>query len=277
MIEIGYTNKMKIVRLTPNGAYLDGEDLGEILLPKKFLTPEMKPGAEIDAFLYFDSEDRLTATVQHPYTEINRFAYLECAEVTKIGAFLKWGLDKDLLVPKSEQKDKFVKGKKYFVYVYLDEVSQRIVASNRLSKFLLPGEPHYTEGDKCEIFIAQPTDLGYKVIVDNAHWGMVYFSEMFREVRPGDYTYGYVKKVREEDLRIDVMLEKSSVKLVDKTEQDVYSRIKEYGGFLPLGDKSSPEEIFKEFQVSKKVFKKAVGGLYKARLIEITPEGLKIV
>ena len=276
MIEIGYTNRMKIVRFTPNGAYLDGEDLGEVLLPKRFLTPEMKEGAEISAFLYFDSEDRLTATIQHPYTEINRFAYLECVAVTSMGAFLSWGLDKDLLVPKSEQKDKFVKGKKYFVYVYLDEVSQRIVASNRINRFLQPGDPEYNEGDKCEIFIAQPTDLGYKVIVDNAHWGMVYFSELFREVKPGDYTYGFVKKVRD-DMRIDIMLEKNSAKLVDKTEQEIYARIKECGGFLPFSDKSSPEEIQKEFQVSKKVFKKAVGGLYKSKLIEITNNGLKIV
>ncbi|MBQ5541141.1 MAG: GntR family transcriptional regulator [Bacteroidales bacterium] len=267
---------MKIVRFTPNGAYLDGEDLGEVLLPKKFLTPEMKEGVEIDAFLYFDSEDRLTATIQHPYTEINRYAYLECVAVTSTGAFLNWGLDKDLLVPKSEQKDKFVKGKKFLVYVYLDEVSQRIVASNRISRFLQPGDPEYSEGDKVEIFIAQPTDLGYKVIVDNAHWGMVYFSELFREVKTGDYTYGFVKKIRD-DMRIDIMLEKSSVKLVDKTEQEIYSRIKECGGFLPLSDKSSPEEIQKEFHVSKKVFKKAVGGLYKSRLIEITENGLKIV
>ncbi|MBR6277727.1 MAG: GntR family transcriptional regulator [Bacteroidales bacterium] len=276
MIEIGYTNRMKIVRFTPNGAYLDGEDLGEVLLPKRFLTPEMKEGAEISAFLYFDSEDRLTATIQHPYTEINRFAYLECVAVTSMGAFLSWGLDKDLLVPKSEQKDKFVKGKKYFVYVYLDEVSQRIVASNRINRFLQPGDPEYNEGDKCEIFIAQPADLGYKVIVDNAHWGMVYFSELFREVKPGDYTYGFVKKVRD-DMRIDIMLEKNSAKLVDKTEQEIYARIKECGGFLPFSDKSSPEEIQKEFQVSKKVFKKAVGGLYKSKLIEITNNGLKIV
>lgn len=276
MIEIGYTNRMKIVRFTSNGAYLDGEDLGEVLLPKRFLTPEMKEGAEISAFLYFDSQDRLTATIQHPYTEINRFAYLECVAVTSMGAFLSWGLDKDLLVPKSEQKDKFVKGKKYFVYVYLDEVSQRIVASNRINRFLQPGDPEYNEGDKCEIFIAQPADLGYKVIVDNAHWGMVYFSELFREVKPGDYTYGFVKKVRD-DMRIDIMLEKNSAKLVDKTEQEIYARIKECGGFLPFSDKSSPEEIQKEFQVSKKVFKKAVGGLYKSKLIEITNNGLKIV
>ena len=166
MIEIGYTNKMTVTRLTQNGAYLDGEDLGEILLPNKFVTPEIKAGAQIDAFVYLDSEDRLVATIQHPYTEINHFAYLECVQNTQLGAFMYWGLDKDLLVPKSEQKDKFLVGKKYFVYVYLDEASQRIVASQRLSKFLSDRDPDYLPGDKCDIFVANETEIGYKVIVD---------------------------------------------------------------------------------------------------------------
>ena len=276
MIEIGYTNKMTVTRLTQNGAYLDGEDLGEILLPNKFVTPEIKAGAQIDAFVYLDSEDRLVATIQHPYTEINHFAYLECVQNTQLGAFMYWGLDKDLLVPKSEQKDKFLVGKKYFVYVYLDEASQRIVASQRLSKFLSDRDPDYLPGDKCDIFVANETEIGYKVIVDNSHWGMIYNTELFRPVKPGDYTYAYVKKVRD-DMRIDMMLEKSSVKIVDATEQEIYQRIKENGGLLPLNDKSSPEEIFNEFGISKKIFKKAVGGLYKSRLIEITEQGLKLV
>lgn len=276
MIEIGYINKMQVLRLTEHGAYLNGEDLGEILLPKKFLTSEIKPGSEVEAFIYFDSEDRLTATIQHPYTQINKFAYLECVQVSKNGAFLYWGLDKDLLVPKSEQKDKFVKGKKYFVYVYFDEVSNRIVASNRLNKFLAEGDPEYAPGDKCEIFVGEPTDLGFRVIVDNAHWGMIYKSELFRNVKPGDYTYAYVKKVRE-DMRIDMMLEKSSVKIVDSLEQEILQRIKDNGGTLALNDKSSPEEIFEEFGVSKKIFKKAVGGLYKSRLITVSDQGLKMV
>ncbi|MCR5455219.1 MAG: GntR family transcriptional regulator [Bacteroidales bacterium] len=276
MIEIGYTNKMEVLRMSPNGAYLNGEDLGEILLPNKFVTQDVKPGATIDAFVYLDSEDRLTATIQHPYTEINHFAYLECVAADRLGAFLYWGLDKDLLVPKSEQKDRFFVGKKYFVYVYLDEASQRIVASQRLNKFLSTRDPEYNVGDKCEIFVGQETDLGFRVIVDGKHWGMIYKSEMFRPVKSGDYTYAYVKKIREDDLRIDMMLEKSSVKLVDATEQVIYDRIREQGGFLPLSDKSSPEAIYQEFGISKKIFKKAVGGLYKARLIVITDSGLKL-
>jgi hypothetical protein len=276
MIEIGYTNKMEVLRMSPNGAYLNGEDLGEILLPNKFVTQDVKPGATIEAFVYLDSEDRLTATIQHPYTEINHFAYLECVAADSLGAFLYWGLDKDLLVPKSEQKDRFFVGKKYFVYVYLDEASQRIVASQRLNKFLSTRPPEYEPGDRCEIFVGQETDLGFRVIVDGKYWGMIYKSEMFRPVKSGEYTYAYVKKIREDDLRIDMMLEKSSVKLVDSTEQEIYDRIRERGGFLALSDKSSPEEIYREFGISKKIFKKAIGGLYKARVIVITENGIKL-
>jgi predicted RNA-binding protein (virulence factor B family) len=276
MIEIGYTNKMEVLRMSPNGAYLNGEDLGEILLPNKFVTQDVKPGATIEAFVYLDSEDRLTATIQHPYTEINHFAYLECVAADSLGAFLYWGLDKDLLVPKSEQKDRFFVGKKYFVYVYLDEASQRIVASQRLTKFLSTRPPEYEPGDRCEIFVGQETELGFRVIVDGKYWGMIYKSEMFRPVKSGEYTYAYVKKIREDDLRIDMMLEKSSVKLVDSTEQEIYDRIRERGGFLALSDKSSPEEIYREFGISKKIFKKAIGGLYKARVIVITENGIKL-
>lgn len=276
MIEIGYTNKMEVLRMSPNGAYLNGEDLGEILLPNKFVTKDVVPGAKIDAFVYLDSEDRLIATIQHPYTEINRFAYLECVAADSNGAFLYWGLEKDLLVPKSEQKDLFFVGKKYFVYVYLDEVSQRIVASQKLNKFLSTRAPEYQVGDKCEIFVAQETELGFRVIVDGKYWGMIYKSEMFRTVHSGEYTYAYVKKIREDDQRIDMMLEKSSVKLVDATEQTIYERLRECGGFLPLSDKSSPQQIEREFGISKKVFKKAIGGLYKARVIIISNDGIRL-
>lgn len=267
---------MEVLRITPQGAYLNGEDLGEILLPGKYLTADTKPGTSVEAFVYLDSEDRLIATLQHPYTEINHFAYLECVQADSLGAFLYWGLDKDLLVPKSEQKERFFVGKKYFVYVYLDEKSQRIVASQKLAKFMGDEEPDYAPGDKCDIFVAQRNDLGFRVIVDHKHWGMIYNTELFRPVKSGEYTYAYVKKIRD-DNRIDMMLEKSSVKLVDSTEQDIYERIKQNGGFLALTDKSSPGEIFDEFGISKKIFKKAIGGLYKSRLIEITDSGLKLV
>ena len=276
MIEIGYTNRMQILRKSDNGLYLNGEDLGEILLPKKYVLEDYKIGGEVDVFLYTDSEDRLVATTDTPFAHVGQFAWLECLENTKVGAFLDWGLDKDLFLPFSEQKERPLVGRKYFVYIYLDQNTNRIVASMKLNKFLDPRDPEYYHGEKVEIFIHQRTEIGYKVIVDNSHWGMIYNSEMFRDVKSGEYTYGYVNKIRE-DNRIDVMLEKSSAKLVDSTEEAIYQKIKDNGGFLPYSDKSSPEDIMRVFGISKKIFKKAIGGLYKQRMIAILDNGIKIV
>ena len=275
MIEIGYNNKMQILRECPNGLMLNGEDLGEILMPKRYVTPDMKVGSEVDVFVYTDSEDRLVAITDMPIAHVGQFAWLECVQTSKVGAFLDWGLEKDLLLPFSEQKDKPSVGRKYFVYIYLDQNTNRIVCSQRLNKFLDPRDPEYYHGERVEIFIHQRTELGYKVIVDNAHWGMIYNSEMFREVHSGEYTYGYVNKIRE-DNRIDVMLEKSSAKLVDSTEEIIYKKLQENNGFLPYSDKSSPDDLMRVFGISKKVFKKAIGGLYRQHLIVIEDNGIRI-
>ena len=276
MIEIGYNNKMTVLRECPNGLMLNGEDLGEILMSKRYVTPDMKVGSEVDAFVYTDSEDRLVAITDMPIAHVGQFAWLECVQTSKVGAFLDWGLEKDLLLPFSEQKDKPSVGRKYFVYIYLDQNTNRIVCSQRLNKFLDPRDPEYYHGERVEIFIHQRTELGYKVIVDNAHWGMIYNSEMFREVHSGEYTYGYVNKIRE-DNRIDVMLEKSSAKLVDSTEEIIYKKLQENNGFLPYSDKSSPDDLMRVFGISKKVFKKAIGGLYKQHLIMIEDGGVRVV
>lgn len=275
MIEIGYNNKMQILRECPNGLMLNGEDLGEILMPKRYVTPDMKVGSEVDAFVYTDSEDRLVAITDMPIAHVGQFAWLECVQTSKVGAFLDWGLEKDLLLPFSEQKDKPSVGRKYFVYIYLDQNTNRIVCSQRLNKFLDPRDPEYYHGERVEIFIHQRTELGYKVIVDNAHWGMIYNSEMFRQVHSGEYTYGYVNKIRD-DNRIDVMLEKSSAKLVDSTEEIIYKKLQENNGFLPYSDKSSPDDLMRVFGISKKVFKKAIGGLYRQHLIVIEDNGIRI-
>ena len=229
----------------------------------------------MDVFIYFDSDDRIVATTQTPSVHIDQFALLRCVDTSRVGAFLDWGLDKDLLVPFGQQKDKMKPGHYYFVYVYLDEVSNRIVASQKLNHFLSTSDPEYSEGDRVDIFIGEKTDIGYKVIVDNAFWGMVYFNEMFRDIKQGEYTYGFVKKIRD-DNRLDIMLEKSSVKLVDALEEKIYQRLRANDGFLPVTDKSSPEQIFELFGVSKKVYKKAVGGLYRQRVIEILDNGIRL-
>lgn len=275
MIEIGYNNTMQILRSTPNGLMLNGEDLGEILMPKRYVTADMKVGGEVDAFVYTDSEDRLVAITDMPIAHVGQFAWLECVQTSKVGAFLDWGLEKDLLLPFSEQKDKPSVGRKCFVYIYLDQNTNRIVASQRLNRFMDPREPRYQHGDRVDIFIHQRTELGYKVIVDNAHWGMIYNSEMFRPVHSGEYTYGYVNKIRE-DNRIDVMLEKSSAKLVDSSEEAILQKLNENGGYLPYSDKSSPEDIMRVFGISKKVFKKAIGGLYRQHIILIEEDGIRV-
>ena len=267
---------MTVLRECPNGLMLNGEDLGEILMPKRYVTPDMKVGSEVDAFVYTDSEDRLVAITDMPVAHVGQFAWLECVQTSKVGAFLDWGLEKDLLLPFSEQKDKPSVGRKYFVYIYLDQTTNRIVCSQRLNKFLDPRDPEYYHGERVEIFIHQRTELGYKVIVDNSHWGMIYNSEMFRPVHSGEYTYGYVNKIRE-DNRIDVMLEKSSAKLVDSTEEIIYKKLQENNGFLPYSDKTSPDDIMRVFGISKKVFKKAIGGLYKQHLIVIEDGGVRVV
>ncbi len=276
MIEIGYSNKMTILRECPNGLMLNGEDLGEILMPKRYVTPDMKVGGKVEAFVYTDSEDRLVAITDMPIAHVGQFAWLECVQTSKVGAFLDWGLEKDLLLPFSEQKDRPSVGRKCFVYIYLDQNTNRIVASQKLNKFLDPRDPEYYHGERVEIFIHQRTELGYKVIVDNAHWGMIYNSEMFRPVHSGEYTYGYVNKIRE-DNRIDVMLEKSSAKLVDSSEEAILQKIQYNGGYLPYSDKSSPDDIMRVFGISKKVFKKAIGGLYKQHLIVIEDGGVRVV
>lgn len=275
MIEIGYNNTMQILRSTPNGLMLNGEDLGEILMPKRYVTADMKVGGEVEAFVYTDSEDRLVAITDMPIAHVGQFAWLECVQTSKVGAFLDWGLEKDLLLPFSEQKDKPSVGRKCFVYIYLDQNTNRIVASQRLNRFMDPREPRYQHGDRVDIFIHQRTELGFKVIVDNAHWGMIYNSEMFRPVRSGEYTNGYVNKIRE-DNRIDVMLEKSSAKLVDSSEESILQKLNENGGYLPYSDKSSPEDIMRVFGISKKVFKKAIGGLYRQHIIIIEEDGIRV-
>lgn len=276
MVEIGYYNNLKIKSFSQHGAILDGEDLGDILLPNKFVSPQFKEGDDVEVFVYYDSEDRIIATTQECKAHANQFVILECKQNTKVGAFMDWGLDKDLLVPYREQANQMIEGKKYCVYVYVDEISNRLVASTKLHKFMDNREPQYYEGEKVEIFVAEKVDLGYKVIVDNAHFGMIYNRELFRKVALGDTTYAFVKKVRD-DNKIDVMLEKSSVKVVDSIEEVILNKIKENNGFLPVTDKSSPELIDNMFGVSKKIYKKAVGALYKQRLITIEENGLKIV
>lgn len=276
MAEIGKINTLKVVRATENGLYLDGENLGEILMPQKFITEEIQKNNEATVFVYSDSEDRLVATTEIPLAKVGEFAYLKVAETNKFGAFLDWGLPKDLLVPFSEQKAKMMEEKYYLVYLFVDLLTNRIAASAKLNKFLDNTPPRYLAGDEVQLIIAEETDLGYKAIVNNEHWGILYKNQVFRTLSTGEKVTGYINKVREDD-KIDLLLEKPGYEKIDSISQKILNLLDDNQGFVALTDKSSPEMIQSMLGISKKNFKKAIGNLYKKRMIEFKSDGIKRV
>ncbi len=276
MAEIGKINKLTIKRIRDYGAHLDGGELGDILMSYRHLPKKCEPGDEIEVFLYQDKENHLRATSHRPYVTVGQFAKLKVVAKSSAGDFLEWGMQKDLLVPKSEQKDRMESGKSYIVHVFLDEKSKRITASSRIDKFLDHSPPTYDEGEEVDIFVCEQTAMGYKVIVNNAHWGMVYKNEVFEKLLTGQQRKGYIKKVRE-DGKIDLSLQQSGYQVVGDISDTILKTIKDFGGRIAVTDKSAPEDIYALFGVSKKVFKKAIGALYKKRRIKIDPKGISII
>lgn len=275
-IELGRMNRLTVVKAVDFGLYLDGGREGEILLPSRYVPENTQIGDEIDVFLYLDSEERLIATTEHPKAMVGDFAYLQVAWVNNFGAFLDWGLMKDLFVPFREQKMKMLKGQSYIVHLHIDEESYRIMASAKVERFLSKDMPPYKEGDEVDVLVWQKTDLGFKVIVDNRFGGLLYDSEVFRSLHTGDRTKAYIKQVRP-DGKLDLTLNLHGKAAVDDFSEVLLEHLHKNGGKTSLGDKSPAEEIYARFGVSKKVFKKAVGDLYKRRLIEIVPDGLRLV
>ena len=277
MIEIGKYNNLRIVKEVDFGMYLDGgEKFGEILLPIRYVAPTFKVDDVIEVFIYLDSEDRIIATTEMPIATVGEFALLEVIAVNKVGVFLDWGLPKDLLVPFREQKQTMEVGKFYFVHIYLDETTNRIVASSKLSKFLSDEIPDYEENQEVDIYVTNKTDLGYKAIIDNTYWGLLYENEVFKYLKRGEKTKAYIKQIRS-DGKIDLFIEKSGYEKIEGFAKEVLEIIKDNGGYMKLTDKSSPDEIHKTFGTSKKNFKKAIGTLYKNKLISIEKEGIRIV
>ncbi len=276
MTETGKVNTLRVVKILDFGAYLDGGEQGEILLPIKQVPEGTKPDDELDVFIYNDSEDRIIANTELPYAMVGDFAFLKVVAAERVGAFLDWGLMKDLLVPFKEQNKKMEEGRWYVVRVYLDEETDRIAASARLDKFLDLRPPEYKSGEAVNIMIHSKTDMGYKVIINDAHWGMLYNNEIFKPVKVGDRMPAFIKKIRE-DYKIDVYLNKTGFGQIDKISQDILSIMKENGNFIPVTDKSKPEVIYSIFGISKKSFKKAIGGLYKKRLINIEDKGIRLI
>jgi predicted RNA-binding protein (virulence factor B family) len=274
--EIGKLNKLRVVKELDFGIYLDGQELGEILMPRRYVPENCKLEDIIDAFIYCDSDDRIIATTEKPFATAGEFALLEVVSVNTIGAFLNWGLPKDLLAPYSEQKQKMEDGKTYLVYVYVDPDSKRMVASAKLDKFLDNLPPAYEVGQEVDLIICSSTDMGYKAIIENMHWGMLYKNEVFLDLSKGQKLKGYIKKVREDE-KIDLTLQKQGYEKVDDLSQVIIDKLKENGGFIAITDKSPAEAIYQLFGVSKKTYKKAVGALYKMRLITIEDNGIRMI
>ena len=258
------------------GAYLIDEDTHEVLLPKRYLTPKMKVGDTIRVYVYNDSENRPVATTEVPKAVVGDFALMRVKAVNKVGAFLDWGLSgKDLLVPFSEQRVDMQAGRSYIVRVYLDAASQRIVASAKLAKFLNRTEPDYYHREKVEVLVVQRSDLGYRVIVNNAHWGQIYQNETYQDVNIGDRLTAFVKQVRP-DGKVDVTLAKIEKMRVDDLADRIIEYLDAHNGEMPFSDKSDPDAINKAFGCSKKDFKKALGLLYKQQKVTLG-ETVKLV
>ena len=268
-MKIGEYNNLRINRMVDFGAYLIDEDTHEVLLPKRYLTPEMKVGDNIKVFVYNDSENRPVATTETPHAVVGDFALMRVKAVNKVGAFLDWGLAaKDLLVPFSEQRVDMQAGRSYIVRVYLDPASQRIVASAKIAKFLNQSEPEYYHREKVEVLVVQRSDLGYRVIINNTHWGQIYQNETYQDVNIGDRFTAFVKQVRP-DGKIDVTLAKIEKMRVDDLADRILDYLSAHNGEMALTDKSDPEDINKTFNCSKKDFKKALGLLYKQQKVTL--------
>jgi uncharacterized protein len=276
MADIGKFNTLAMVRAVEFGVYLDGGESGEILLPKKYVPDRFAVGDEIEVFVYGDSEDRLVATTEQPYAKAGDFALLKVHSVNDVGAFLDWGLSKHLLVPFREQKIKMEAGKSYVVCVYVDEQTNRMCGSARLDRFLNNPDVEFVRGQEVDLLLVSHTDLGYNAIIDGARWGVLYNNEVFQELRQGDHVKGYIRKLRE-DGKIDLSLQKQGYSNVADVTTTIVEILRARGGFINVTDKSTPDVIYEIFGMSKKTYKKAVGSLYKDRLITLEENGIRLV
>lgn len=273
--QIGKNNTLNVVAVTDNGVYLDGDDLGEILLPKRYVPVDCNVGASIDVFLYTDSADRLVATTEKALGQVGEFVSLKVVQVNKMGAFLDWGLPKDLLVPYNQQHSEMEVGKYYLVRIFLDQITNRVAASSKLDKFIDIWPAEYQQGDKVKLIIGGKTDLGFKAIVNDLHWGLLYDNEIFQPLRIGKKIDGYIKQVRE-DGRLDLILTRGSKNKVNDFADKLLDALQKNNGFLPLHDKSAPELIQRTLGVSKKTFKATVGNLFKKGKLNIEKNGIRL-
>ena len=273
---IGQINSLKILKEVDFGLYLDGEELGEILLPIRYVPSHAAIGELIDVFLYHDSEDRIIATTEMPYAMVGQCAYLKCIATNHAGAFLNWGLMKDLLVPFNQQKPPMEEGKSYVVRLYVDEQSGRIAASAKLDRFLFQdSDEDFKIGEQVSLLNANKTDLGYKVIINHTHWGLLHHQRASRPLKRGEKFTGYIQNIRD-DGKIDVAMHRNTHDKLDDTAQLILQALQAHDGFLALTDKSSPDAIFDALHISKGLFKKSIGTLYKKKYIQLQADGIQL-
>lgn len=276
MLELGRKARLRVLKSSDYGLFLDGENFGEVLLPKRYVTHEMTVGSDVDVIIFLDGEERVVATTEVPYAELNEFACLKVNSVEKVGAFMDWGVSKDLFVPFAEQRVKMEVGKKYIVYIFLDPLTERLMGSSKLEKFFDTHLNELQEGQEVDLMIWHPTPLGYKAIINRRYEGLLYKSEVFRNLKTGEVLKGYVKTVRP-DGKIDLSLDVKGYHRVDKYSQIILDLLKKSGGHLPYNDKTDPEVIYSIFGFSKKVFKMSIGKLYKEKIIDMSDKGIKLI
>ena len=274
MLTAGKHYTLKVMKKVDFGVYLDG-DGDEILLPKRYVPAGLDVDDELEVFIYHDSENRLIATTDKPVATVGEFALMEVVTITEHGAFLKWGIMKDVFLPLSQQRSRIYEGESYLVYLYIDEQTGRVTATEKFSQFLDNEVLTVSENEPVDLLIYRKTELGYEVVINNKHIGLLYFNEVFRELEPGDREKGYVKTIRE-DNKIDVALGKKGYQRIAGEEGKILDLLHENNGYLPYHDKSDPEEIYEFFGMSKKAFKMAVGALYRQKKIELTKTGIKL-
>ena len=275
MIQLGRMNSLPIIKIDEKGAWLDADDLGHVFVPQSQLPEAINEGSTLAVFPYLDGDSELVISADKPLAQVGEFAGLKVISASRIGAFLDWSLKKDLFVPANEQAKPMQTGHTYVVYVYLDRES-RPTATSRLDHYLSIEMPRYEPWEEVDLLICEQTDLGYKVIVNKKFWGLIFYNEIFTTIKIGQRTKGYIKKIHE-DGKLDVTLNKPGLARKDEAGEKILARLQKQGGFLPVGDKSSPELIYSQFSMSKGTFKKAIGGLFKQGLITIESDGIRLV
>ncbi len=276
MVNVGRYNTLRVVKKVDFGFYLDGGEDGEILLPKRFVPDGLKEGDDLEVFIYHDSDNRLIATTQKPYGIVGDIVLLRVVAVNKQGAFLDWGLMKDLFLPLSQQESRIFVDGDYFVLIYIDEMTGRVTATEKIRKHLQNEDLTVKEMDAVDLLIYRKTEIGYEVIINNKHIGLVHYNEVFTDLGIGDKVKGFIKKIRD-DKKIDVVLGERGYQRVEQETDKIIRLLQENDGYLPYHDKSDPEDIYEFFGMSKKTFKMATGALYKQRKIEFTQSGIKLL